>query len=110
LSVMVRQNFAATAAYFERRASKASTVGLRQQFESAAARYRSMAEIHKHRRALEHCTKPLVVAVPPRRQRLIELFHAGNNDSTELFACGHEEHARSKASSKKAASVSTTPG
>jgi hypothetical protein len=87
---MAKQNFAETARYFERRASKATTVGLRQQFQSAAAHYHSMAEIHRHY-SDSASANPLVAAIPPRRQRLIELLHAGNV-STQLSVVrkGHE--------------------
>lgn len=81
---MARQNFAATALYFERRAAKSFTIGLRQQLKSAAAHYRSLAEIHGHRVESESSVELLIVAVPPRRRRLIELFHAGANASPQI--------------------------
>jgi hypothetical protein len=78
---MVRQNFAATAAYFERRVAKAPAAALRQQFEAAAAHYRSMAELYGHRNGQESSAGPIRAATP-RRRRLIELFQAGNNVPT----------------------------
>jgi hypothetical protein len=87
---MVRQNFAATAAYFERRAAKTAAARMKRQFETAAAHYRSMAELYGHRNRQESCAGPLI-AVPPRRQRLIELFQTGNNVSP-LLALPQEGH------------------
>jgi hypothetical protein len=90
LSRMVTQNFAATAAYFERRAAKASAAGMRRRLEAAAAHYRSLAELYGHGNGRESGAGSLLV-VPPRRQRLIELFQAGNNVSA-LLVLGRQGH------------------
>jgi hypothetical protein len=82
--VMARQNFAATALYFERRAAKSFTIGLRQQLKSAAAHYRSLAEVYGHRVESENAVDLLIVAVPPRRRRLIELFQAGADVAPQI--------------------------
>jgi hypothetical protein len=72
---MAKQNFAATALYFERRAEKCPPGSRRQQLEKVAAHYLAKAEACGHRSnpgsAVEEAP-----ATPPRRQRLIELFRA----------------------------------
>ena len=81
---MNRQNFAATALYFERRAGKASSIRLRQQLAAAAAYYRSMAQACGHHSEPDNRIPMGVPNVPPRRRRLIELFHACNNAAPQL--------------------------
>lgn len=90
LAKMVRQNFAATAAYFERRAAKTSAAGMRRQLKAAAGHYRSLAEMYGQCNGEDGIPGPLI-AVPPRRQRLIELFQAGNNASP-LLVLGRQSH------------------
>jgi len=81
---MTRQNFAATALYFERRAGKASSIHLRKQLEAAAAYYRSMAQACGHHSEPDNPIPVRVPNVPPRRRRLIELFQACNNAASQL--------------------------
>lgn len=73
---MSSQNYASTAAYFERRAANAPSSHRRQQLETAAARYRSLAQQAGHQHAPVRRQKGEEMDIPARRKRLMELFRA----------------------------------
>jgi hypothetical protein len=73
---MDERNFAATAIYFERRAGKVPSGERRRQLENAAAYYRAKAAACGNQPAQSQAGRaPLI---PPRRQKLLELFRAYN--------------------------------
>jgi hypothetical protein len=83
---MSKQNFAATAKYFEQRAHKAPAGARRDELQRVARHYAAKAAECGHR----PCVEPQGVemasspdAVPTRRQRLAELFRSyGNPESS----------------------------
>jgi hypothetical protein len=79
-SHMPDQNFAATAAYFDRRASKAPNEQRRLQLQRAAAYYRAKAE----ELGQDSAARPVGPGAPlkalTRRRRLIELFRSHRSD------------------------------
>jgi hypothetical protein len=75
---MVQQNFAATAIYFERRAGKVPAGDRRRQLENTAAHYRAKAQACGNQPAPQAGSEETRV-IPPRRQKLVELFRAYNS-------------------------------
>lgn len=78
---MARQNFAATASYFERRASKALPGTRKRELEDTAAHYRAKAELYGHRGEPAPPGQSEPSPIPARRRKLMELFQAYEADA-----------------------------